>query len=180
MTVRESSWLDRVDENISQLPEWARPPFYGMFLVYSLIAAKAIFALPILLVALLVGGPVGMLTAIWILIVAGLAGFAGGVAFSVVHPLLGRLGRFGALATGWVCAFAYLVTVLPVLDVRDPRYDRFDFHDPESWIVIVVMSLLAGSVLGGFFMNDERGRGRRQRWVQRRSRVTSRVHPPDT
>ena len=174
------SGLERAAENIEALPAWARPPFYGMFIVYGMIAAKAGIALPILLIIVIASGPSSILTTVWLLIAAGLAGFAGGVAFSLVRPILKRLGRVGAIATGWICVFTYLIVILSLIEGTDAdTRRRFDLHDPVAWVIAAVLSLLFGSVMGLAFMDDDaNAKRRRLPWMQRPQQVTSRVHPP--
>ena len=171
--------LKSIDERIAQLPEWARPPFYGMFLVYGLIAARAIIAVPILLIVLIAAGPEGILKALWILIVAGLAGFAGGIVFSLLRPILRHAGRAGAIVKGWLCVFVYLATILPLLSPDDPHAKGyFDAHDPHEWIIVAVLSLVFGTALSEVFVEEKREK--RPRWIQRKQRVTSRAHPRPT
>ena len=124
----------------------------------------------------------GVLEGIWVLVVAGLAGFAGGCAYSVFQPVFRRLGRVGGMLTGWTCVFGYLAILLPLLSSNDPRSrDYFDVHDRASWFIVAGASVIAGSVLGWNFVADvPRRRRLRKRWIQRKQRVTSRVHPPAT
>jgi hypothetical protein len=132
-------------------------------------------------ILLLKGGPTGLLEGIWILIVAGLAGFASGAAYSVVRPLLKRLGRLGAYAAGWFCVAAYLVALLPILSSDDARSrDYFSFHDRVSIGFLIGASLLFGTILGHAFVEDAPSPRSPKRWIQRKQRVTSRVHPPAT
>jgi hypothetical protein len=113
------------------------------------------------------------------LIVAGLAGFAGGVAFSIARPLFRRLGRLGAFATGWLCVFAYLCVAAFGLRSDDPRSrNYFSVHDRGAWIAVAVGSILFGSMLGAAFAEDGKPARLKRVWVQRKQRVTSRVHPP--
>jgi hypothetical protein len=171
--------LRQIDERIDSFPLWMRPPFYGMFLVYGMIFARVILVLPVALIVLLAAGPEGILKVIWILIVAGLAGFAGGVAFTLVHPLLRRLGRVGAILTGWVCVFSYLSVIVPAVSQDPASRHYFDMRNPIDWGITVALSVIFGSVLGiGFIEEPNRARRFRPPWVQRKQRVTSRVHPP--
>jgi hypothetical protein len=175
------AWLDDIADRIEALPAWARPPFYGMFIVYALIAGRALIALPIVAIVLFKSGPAGLLAGVWILIVAGLAGFAGGTVYSLVWPILRRLGRVGAYATGWLCIAAYLLAMLPVLSSSDPASRRyFSLHDRAGVFAIVFCSLLFGTILGHAFASDKAIHRSPKRWVQRKQRVTSRVHPPST
>ena len=74
-------WLHALDARLTALPPWARPPFYGVLAVAVLIAGRACFVWPLLVLNVLIGGPDALLWIGWLLVVAGAAGFAGGVAF---------------------------------------------------------------------------------------------------
>jgi hypothetical protein len=149
------SWLERGVRNIEGLPAWARPPFYGVTMVYVLMLAKGGILLPVvLIVALVSGGPEAILQVLWIAVVAGLAGFAGGIAYSLAHPLLRRLGRPGTFVTCWVAVGAYLAVVVPLVGSDDPTSrHHWDVRDPVGWGIVAVCSVLFGSVLAAFFVD---------------------------
>ncbi len=160
------------------MPAWARPPFYGVFIVYALAAARAWVMLPVLAVGVLLGGPEAVLRVAWIVVAAGAAGFAGGLAYAVADPLLRRLGAPGVYFTWWLTVGVYGGTLMPLVSADDPR-SRY-YWDPQSgaaWFSISACAVLFGSVIASITL-DTRAGGRRRRWVQRAQRVTSRVHPP--
>ena len=170
-----------VDARLAGMPRWARPPFYGMLLVFAMmVIRRGALLIPVVILGILLGGPEAAIQIAWILIVAGLAGFVGGLAYALAHPVLGRLGRAGHIATGWLAVFAYLTTAVFLLGSADPDLRaRLDLQQPISWIIICPLSLLFGTVLGWMLHAEGPGQKREsRRRVPRRQRVTSRVHPP--
>jgi hypothetical protein len=174
-----SDWLGALWARLDDMPASLRPPFYGMLAVYAIMLAKARFLWPILIIALIVAGPEGLLEGLWVLIVAGLAGFTGGTAFALVRPLTRRLGKPGAFITGWLSVFAYLSVALPTLSSDDPKHrNYFDTHDPKAWVITALMSIVFGSIVGAFLIDIAPQLKPKRRWLQRRQQVTSRSHPP--
>ncbi|AHG92874.1 hypothetical protein J421_5339 (plasmid) [Gemmatirosa kalamazoonensis] len=171
------SRLDEVLKNVESLPEWARPPFYGAFFVYALMAGRAILLLPLLAIGVLVKGPEFVLQALWVAIVGGLAGLAGGTAWSLARTAPRRVGRPGTYVKWWLAVAVYMATAFALLsrDEVDPRH-HFALRDPVEWVIVVALSVLFGSILAGFEL--EARPKRRPPWAQRKQRVTSRVHPP--
>jgi hypothetical protein len=173
----QPSRLAEMFKNVESLPAWARPPFYGMFFVYALMAGRAILLLPLLVIGVLMRGPEFVLQALWVLIVGGLAGLAGGSMWSLAHAALRRAGRPGIYVTWWLALAAYMATGFPMLSASGPDSKvRFDLHDHVTWIIIAALSVLFGSVLASAELDLKPKR--RRPWVQRKQRVTSRVHPP--
>ena len=181
-----AAWIERIlgtiDERLASMPPWARPPFLGMLLVYGMMLfGRGWLLIPLAIIGVLMGGPVAVVRILWVLIVAGLAGFAGGLAYAMVHPILHRLGRGGHVVIGCLAVFVYMATGYFLLGSADPDLRaRFDLQRPVSWVIIGAVSLLFGAVLGSMFHTEAPGpdgAGRR-RWAQRKQRVTSRVHPP--
>jgi hypothetical protein len=171
------SFSERVDEFVASLPAWARPPFIGMLAVYMIIAIKAIYLFPITVCVLVLGGPEGLLTALWILILAGIAGFAGGVAFTLIDPFARRIGRIGPYLL-WSCSFgAYITTAVLLIDGhREGGTPHLAHLQAFNWWLLGIGSV----VFGSFFAHalTSRKPTKRTRWVQRVQKVTSRVHPP--
>lgn len=190
MDRQSESWADRIDENISALPAWARPPFWGMMFVYVFMFVKlASFGGAVVLVLLIVGlvqeGFDGLLQALWMLVGVGLAGFAGGIAYAIVRPLTRRLGHIGAFPAWWVGVAMYLAAVFrllgsgpsPMLD------DPIDLGSRAGQVTLTILSAFFGSICAAVEVDvlrdwARRTRRRSRRWVQRKQRVTSRVHPP--
>ena len=138
-----------VEARIKAFPSWARPPFYGLFFVYMLIASRAIIAVPIAIILVLMNGPEGILKGVWVLIIAGLAGFGGGVAFSIARLSLRWAGKAGDMVTGWVTVFAYLLVLLPGVSSEDPRSRQyFSLNDHAAWFSLILCSLIFGSIIG--------------------------------
>jgi MFS family permease len=135
-------------------------------------ALFSLFALVVFLVIWTVGGH-GM----WVVVAAGIAGFAGGSAYAIAHPLLRRLGRPGIFVTCWLGVGAYLGALIALIRSDDPASrHHWDLRDPVTWGVVAFCGVLFGSVIAAFLVDVE-GAPRR-RWVQRKQRVTSRVPPP--
>jgi hypothetical protein len=172
-----------VERRLAELPPWARPPFYGVLLVYGLALAKrGGLIVPLLILGVLLGGPEAALRMGWIILAAGIAGFAGGLAYTVAHLMLYRLGRAGAILTGWLAVFAYSATLFFLLGSADAAMRaRFDLREPVPWIILGAAAVLLGTVLGLMLWAQGQpppGPGKRRTWIQRPQKVTSRVHPP--
>ena len=167
----------RVDEFIASVPAWARPPFIGMLAVYTYIAIKAIYLFPITILILLLGGPEGILTALWILVLAGVAGFAGGLAFTLISPITRRIGHAGPYVL-WTCSFgAYITTAVLLLDGhREGGPPHLAHLRPVNWWILAIGSVVFGSVFAHGLTSDKPSK--RKRWIQRVQKVTSRVYPP--
>lgn len=167
----------RVDEFILSLPAWARPPFLGVLAVYTFVTIKAIYLFPITIGILVFGGPEGILTAVWILILAGIAGFAGGLAFAIVDPVARRIGRIGPYVL-WSCSFgAYITTAVLLVDGHGEGGPPHLAHlEALNWWILAVGSVVFGSVFAHALTSHKPTR--RKRWIQRAQKVTSRVHPP--
>jgi hypothetical protein len=154
-----ADWTFSLQERVERLPPWAQPPFQGVLFVYGLMLAKgAAVLVPLaLLVAVVLGGWRAALRVVGVVLAVGLAGFAGGLAWSLVHPpsrwLLGRLGRYPAW---WAAAFGYFLVLLPAVSAVAPgALEDFDLADPRAWIALVVVSLFFGSLLARWFAEDE-------------------------
>jgi hypothetical protein len=169
--------LSRLDDNIAALPAWARPPFIGLLTVYMMIAIKAIYLLPITIGVLIFSGPEGVLKALWILIMAGVAGFLGGVAFTIVAPLARRIGHIGPYLL-WSSAFgAYITTAVLLVDgYKEGGAPHLAHLAPMNWWILGVGSVTFGSVFARAISTENPRKSKR--WIQRVQRVTSRVHPP--
>jgi hypothetical protein len=165
------------DKFIASLPPWARPPFIGMFAVYLLIALKAIYLFPITICLLVLGGPEGLLNGLWLLILAGFADLAGGVAFTLVDPLARRIDRIGPYLL-WSCSFgAYMTTAVLLLDGhREGGPPHLAHLQAFNWWLLAIGSVVFGSFFAHALASHKPTK--RARWVQRAQKVTSRVHPP--
>jgi len=135
-------WLQRT---LARLPPRARPVAVGA----AAMAAFAISRIPVMVPNGLRGtavlpGAAGMILA------AAASGAAGGLAFSLVRPKLEPRGAIGDILTGIVSVTTFLVIFLVVLPLV--------FGDPvvgvstsEDVVVLVVCSVLLGSLVGSFF-----------------------------
>jgi hypothetical protein len=168
--------LSRLDDRIAALPAWARPPFIGLLTVYMMIAIKAIYLLPITIGILIFSGPEGILKALWVLILAGVAGFLGGVAFAIVAPMARRIGRIGPYVL-WSSAFGvYITTVVLLVDgYKEGGAPHLAHLAPINWWILSVASIVFGSVFARAISVKPQ---KVKRWIQRPQRVTSRVRPP--
>jgi hypothetical protein len=160
------SFIARAEESIESLPEWARPPFYGVFIVYYYMAMKALFAIPILFVVVLRSDADGLLKAGWVVIVAGLAGFCGGLAYALVAPLSRSLGKVGRYGIWWLTVGTYLFIAFVMLGNLDAS--RGSALGPLSirvWVLLAIVSVVFGSGLAHTFAPGASA-GRRQ-WTRR-------------
>ncbi len=172
----QPGWMGRAIANVDGMPAWARPPFYGLFIVYALTAAKGGLLLVVALLVALARGPEVVLQVLWLFVAAGVAGFGGGVAFAIARPLLRRLGRAGVVLTCWLTVAAYLGGLLLLLGPGEGARRHWRASDPVFWGINAFVSILFGSVIAVLWL-DLAPRAPR-RWIQRAQRVTSRVQPP--
>ena len=152
-----ADWMLALEERIDRLPAWGRAPFRAVLLVYSYVLLHGWFLVPLALV--LAGarlGWSGLVLVFWVLMMVGVAGFAGGVAWALVHPpsrwLLGRFGRYPAW---WAATTVYFVVLLPVLKARARSAEHpLDPADPRVALGIVLAALIAGSVMAWQFHDE--------------------------
>jgi hypothetical protein len=181
-------WSDRLDARLSELPAWAHPPIYGMLFVYLLMFVRLTLfggALAVVLIVGVIRGGFGVLLQVaWAIVSPGLAGFVGGVGYALLRPPGRLLGRFGAFPAWWVGVAAYVATAFFLLSAGSSPLleDPLDLRARDDQIILAIASLIFGSVCAAIEVDIIRGmteRARpRRRWVKRKQRVTSRVHPP--
>ena len=168
--------LTALEERVARLPAWLQPAAAGAMLVFVIVGARMLFALPVLLIFVARDGIKVIALALGVLIAALVAGAAGGLAYSAVGDRLLRFGRIGAYVTGTICVAGYLVPLLLIMTFVDDR-KRFDPTRPASWIIALVATMLFGTIFGhAAFVEDDPAAGRRPKrvWIQRKQRVTSR------
>ena len=168
--------LTALEERVARFPAWLQPAAAGALLVFALVGARMLFALPVLLIFVVRDGIEVIALALGVLIAALIAGAAGGLAYSAVGDRLMRFGRIGAYLTGMVCVAGDLVPLLVIMGFVDDR-KRFDPTRPASWIIALAATVLFGTIFGhAAFVEEDAAAGRRPKrvWIQRKQRVTSR------
>jgi hypothetical protein len=92
----------------------------GALFLFQIVRWRILFGLPVLLIAVWKQGWGVLLSVGWALVVATLAGAAGGAGFSVLQPLRARSLRIWAISAGYVSVALYLAVAIVGLGVLEP------------------------------------------------------------
>ncbi len=137
-------------ELIESAPAWLRPGLYGALFVFGLMFARGlVFILPIALLVLAFTHPeqIPKLLA-GILVVVPIAGFLGGIAYSLVGQLAGRIGKTGQVlqyvAAAWVYCMLLVFIIMPWLD--PPTVQALSFR--ANLVLASGMGVFFGLILG--------------------------------
>ncbi len=135
---------------VSQLPSWARPPFFGALLIYAFeIWRGGLIAIPLLaIVGWFVDPKWTVRMLLTLVVVAPAGGFLGGVLYSVVHPVTSRLKLAGKMIEHCFAAWGYLTVLwFVILPLIDPKHAGH-ISDSGDWIAIGGLGALLGIILG--------------------------------
>ena len=143
---------------------WLRPPLDGAMLLFRIVRWRIVFALPILPFLVSKYGLRVFLDVGWVLIVATVAGAAGGLAFSVLQPLRARSLKLWAGLAGYASAAAYLAVALTGLSARAPETGFTSRQGLEAYGVCV---LLFGFIMAAVYYDVAVSGGRRRKGARR-------------
>ena len=131
--------LQGFSQRIGRLPHWSRPAAWGAILLGMLVFIRLLFFLPSAL-----GQPSRLLRPLGALVVAMLAGAAGGLVYSFIGKPLRRVRVVGPYLAGVVTVFGYMAAIMIIGAVGGESMlnSRVDF------VVFVALSALFGVVLG--------------------------------
>jgi hypothetical protein len=143
----------RVRRSPRPLPRWAQPPVAGALIIFQLTGRRMLPVVPFVLLLVAMKGGVrsaGVLlaAALGALLAAAVAGAIGGLTYSLLSPLLLRMGWLGARLLGILCVAAYLA---PLLLGYVYLSGGTGLADPGFWISLSICSLLFGYMVGGMF-----------------------------
>jgi hypothetical protein len=168
--------IDRVLHRISEAPAWLQPPLLGPCIALWMMLGRIWFyGPPVAALALWLGGLAGLWVLFRVIVIVAVAGFAGGLGWTVATPLVRWFGRPGRHLRGWLTVGSYLTPAMWALDqigVRG-RHGTPGIDSLELGIALA-LTLLFGSLMAEWWTVDERAR---PRWRQRKQRQTSRVSP---
>lgn len=136
-------------EAVERIPPFIRPAAFGAFMLGAWLVVPALLLAPFVVRSLSDAGQ-------GLLVVAAAigAGAAGGLAYSLVHPITTKLGVFGPYLTGVACVAAYMGVLAAV---GPSMLGDSGITDQSDAVVFAIITLFFGLVVGHFWF----GKGKR-------------------
>jgi hypothetical protein len=131
-------WLGRI---ANRLPPWARPAFFGAFLLFAVVAMRMVVALPMLL-----RDPRELVEFGMALVGVSAAGAVGGLCFSFIGQPLLRVAGAGPYLAGVAIVGGYMFSLLVLFAFIVPSEPLIT--DRASAIIFVSLTTFFGLVVG--------------------------------